>query len=942
MKEMRVWCRVLLLITVGLLTILEVKATHIRAGEIIARRVSNSSLEYEFTIIGYTDTGSSVQFGGGEVNFGDGTIIDILEDEVFFQETIDIGDEIAVNTFRISHTFQAPGTYTIRFREFNRNAGIVNMDNSVDTPFYIETQIRIDPSAGLNNTPVLLAPPVDKGAVGARYIHNPAAFDPDGDSLSYHVVIPRQDVDIEVANYRFPNAPEFYQDFQNGREDVPGPPIFRVDSITGDVIWDAPGAIGEYNFAFIIREWRQFGGEWRTLGYVTRDMQVIIEESDNQRPVIAAPPDLCVEAGTFVSEFIQASDPDGHPVRMEAFGGPFELSSSPAMYSPNPPTFQNSPALLRFDWQTDCRHVRERPYEVQIKATDDPDSGPRLAEFATWNITVVAPAPKGVEAQVLPGKQIQIDWDSYECFNAATIEVWRRVDSYDFDPDECQIGIPANAGYQRVGELDRTDTTFLDTNNGIGLAPGATYCYRLVAAFPLPAGGTSYASMEVCETIAADAPVITNASVEETSETDGIVRVAWTPPLEVDDEQFPPPYSYEVIRYIGADGLQEETRFPPQADTVFFDSGINTKDNVYSYRIRLFDGLNNFVDSSASASTVRLEVDPRVSSIALNWSARVPWSNNVQDFPTHFIYRDNVDDFNPDEFVLIDEVNVNFNGFNYFDDGDHNGVPLDDEVEYCYFVTTQGSYGNPIIMEPLLNNSQIICGQPNDLVPPCAPVTFRLDESFNCEMFLAGQSCGFRDFENRLVWEMDDNSQCDDDLRSYNIYFSESGEEDAYVLIDNVETEFYAHTTIRSYKGCYRIASVDRSGNESELTEPVCNDNCPNYLLPNVFTPNDDGVNDAFGPFYSDGEIIGFDFANCPRFVESVLLRIYDRTGKEIFEYESNEDLENGIFINWNGETNGGSVLESGTYFYHADVTYDVLDPANRKEEIRGWVQLLK
>ncbi|MEM8893975.1 MAG: gliding motility-associated C-terminal domain-containing protein, partial [Bacteroidota bacterium] len=310
-------------------------STHIRAGEIIARRVSNSSLTYEFTIIGYTDTRSTVVFAGGEVDFGDGTIIPILEDEVFFQETIDIGDEIAVNTFKIEHTFQAPGVYTIRYREFNRNAGIVNMDNSVDTPFYVETQIRIDPSAGLNNTPVLLAPPVDKGAVGARYIHNPAAFDPDGDSLSYHVVIPRQDVDIEVANYRFPNAPEFYQDFQNGREDVPGPPIFRVDSITGDVIWDAPGAIGEYNFAFIIREWRQFGGEWRTLGYVTRDMQVIIEESDNQRPVIAAPPDLCIEAGTFVSEFIQASDPDGHPVRMEAFGGPFELSSSPAMYSPN-------------------------------------------------------------------------------------------------------------------------------------------------------------------------------------------------------------------------------------------------------------------------------------------------------------------------------------------------------------------------------------------------------------------------------------------------------------------------------------------------------------------------------------------------------------------------------------------------------------------------------
>ncbi len=360
---------------------------------------------------------------------------------------------------------------------------------------------------------------------------------------------------------------------------------------------------------------------------------------------------------------------------------------------------------------------------------------------------------------------------------------------------------------------------------------------------------------------------------------------------------------------------RKKPAFLPQADTIFFDTGINTKENVYSYRIRLFDGLNNFVDSSASASTVRLEVDPRVSSIGLNWAARVPWSNNVQDFPTHFIYRDNVDDFDPTSFELIDEVNVNFNGFSYLDDGSHSGEVLSDEVEYCYFVTTQGSYGNPIIAEPLINDSQIICGQPNDLVPPCPPVSFRLEDGFDCESFLANRGCGFREFENSLVWEMDENSQCDDDVRSYNIYFSESGDEAGYTLIDNVETEFYSHTTIRSFKGCYKIAAVDRSGNESGLTEAVCNDNCPNYLLPNVFTPNDDGVNDAFGPYYSEGEIIGFDFANCPRFVESVLLKIYDRTGNEVFQYESTEDLENGIFINWDGQTNGGALLDNGTYF---------------------------
>ena len=97
---------------------------------------------------------------------------------------------IEKNTFVIEHTYQGPGVYTIRFQEFNRNDRTLNMDNSVDTPFYVETQITIDPFIGVNNSPVLTIPPVDNGAINSRYIHNPGAYDPDGDSLAYEMDIP--------------------------------------------------------------------------------------------------------------------------------------------------------------------------------------------------------------------------------------------------------------------------------------------------------------------------------------------------------------------------------------------------------------------------------------------------------------------------------------------------------------------------------------------------------------------------------------------------------------------------------------------------------------------------------------------------------------------------------------------------------------------------------
>ena len=49
---------------IGLVLIHEVSATHIRAGEIIARRIDNLTFTYEFIFIGYRDTDSGIEFGG--------------------------------------------------------------------------------------------------------------------------------------------------------------------------------------------------------------------------------------------------------------------------------------------------------------------------------------------------------------------------------------------------------------------------------------------------------------------------------------------------------------------------------------------------------------------------------------------------------------------------------------------------------------------------------------------------------------------------------------------------------------------------------------------------------------------------------------------------------------------------------------------------------------
>jgi hypothetical protein len=52
-------------------------ATHIRAGEITLRRVDCTSLTYIVTINMYTDTGSPIRFGDGELRYGDGSPVHI-------------------------------------------------------------------------------------------------------------------------------------------------------------------------------------------------------------------------------------------------------------------------------------------------------------------------------------------------------------------------------------------------------------------------------------------------------------------------------------------------------------------------------------------------------------------------------------------------------------------------------------------------------------------------------------------------------------------------------------------------------------------------------------------------------------------------------------------------------------------------------------------------
>ncbi|MDZ4714620.1 MAG: gliding motility-associated C-terminal domain-containing protein [Cytophagales bacterium] len=952
--------QVIPILVLSFLACFDALGTHLRAGEITIRRESCTNLTFLITITVYTNTGSPIIFGEGLLDFGDGTrplttptIPNTLRPE--------LGPNIGTVTFTTSHTYSGVGRYVISYLEPNRNAGILNMFNSVETRFYLESQINIDPFLGCDNSPVLLVPPIDKACTGAAWYHNPGAYDPDGDSLSYELTVPKREQGIEVNNYRPPNAKEFYDRiglvYGQSNENGNGNPTFAINPVTGNLIWDAPGAPGEYNIAFLIRSWRKISGIWINQGFVVRDMQIIVEDCQNKRPELTVPPDICVEAGTVINADIFGTDPDNDKVKIEVFSQiinpPFP---NPATFTPFPVVLQStspSPAKVSFQWNTKCLHVKDQPYQVVFKITDNPPpgKGAKLVQFKTWNIKVVGPPPKWNDIQVQAGRKLKVEWKPYVCANAESMEIWRRVQKTTFTPPTCVTGMPLSLGFTKIKTVPITQTSFIDSNNGLGLAPGAQYCYRLVAVFPLPNGGLSYVSRDTCLTMTADAPIITHVTVDKTGTTDGQITVSWRGPFEINQTNFPPPYTFRVLRAEGLSGKLKLTsaHANPIPDTTFTDTGLNTKENAYNYRVILYDNTNMPVDTSAIASSVRLEPKPQFKRIELNWAANVPWSNQSFSHRRHLIYR-GPEGANESQMVLIDSIDVTSGRFVYVDSGQFNGVPLSDDKVYCYRVKTRGSYGNPKIKAPLLNFSQINCAQPNDSIPPCKPALSIVAKK--CDQYRQSQPCEPVVFSNTITWRKPEDEACRQDIQGYNIYTAPFVGAEFTLYVENVKDTFYIDANLPSFARCYKISAVDRAGNESELSEQFCFDNCPYYELPNVFTPNGDNCNELFSAF-SNRQVIDengegpcgvVDISRmrtkCARFVENVEFVVTNRWGKNVYDYKSGG--ERTIYIDWDGRDNNGTDLAAGVYYYSAKVTFTVVDRSRKVQNIRGWVQIVR
>lgn len=802
-----------------------------------------------------------------------------------------------------------PALYTLTLIDPNRDAGINNIPGSSSVAFaLIDTMYSYAGiiGVGTNCTPTITNPPIQNACAGSPWCYNPGAIDPENDSLDY--TITRSFMDdpnnkpqgvIPIGNESFPSG-------------------LTVDRRTGTLCWNSPSTTGEYNIALLIREYRKnpVDGLRYLVGVMVFDIQILVVPCPPNNISFQNPPhDTCIVAGTSYSTTITAnSSGTTPPLTLEGSGLPFTFSSPDNATLTS--TSSGNSASGVFSWTPSCNQIQANPYQITIQAHDN--ASPYNANFTTFNIHVVSLGPTNLTATNI-GDSILLNWDPPPGCGSITSNsiqkylIYRISGCPAFNPSPCEPGIPAGSGYQLVGTTSYSVTQFADNNSYAGFPPGNTYSYLVIAEFG--DGTFSLSSVNHCITTKLNVPLMMQVSVDTTDNVVGRINVWWNKPIttaaDFDTTLYPGPYKFILQR---RPGNLTSTPYTPiytvthpnyaaigninnMIDTIS-DYYINTTDTQYYYKLAFYytnssTGQFTYLGSSAQASSIYTKIIPHDKKVILSWDVRVPWTNDM-----YYILQQRLGGAS-DNYDIVDSTTA-------LSDTIYN---LTNGHTYCFKVLSKGEYANPLVQKYIWNYSQKVCAAPKDDEAPCQPSLF---VSSNCTTSV-----------NKLIWT-NPNHNCNiNDVVKYVIYYAPF-QDSALHAIDSLNNPLdTTYTTDYSFSiaGCYVVVAVDSVGNRSPLTNKMCTDNCPEYELPNIFTPNSDNINDQYIPVKN-------------KYIKDVAFTMYNRWGEIVFETSDPA-------LKWDGKSSQmKQPVSDGTYFYICKVR-EIHYYGYKERMLKGFVQVL-
>jgi gliding motility-associated-like protein len=425
-----------------------------------------------------------------------------------------------------------------------------------------------------------------------------------------------------------------------------------------------------------------------------------------------------------------------------------------------------------------------------------------------------------------------------------------------------------------------------------------------------------------CVTLHLGIPILTNVSVDTTDISQGAMFVRWHKPLvgglnldtlsSIQNGGHRAPYHFVLQRnqvsnpgsppvaanYTTVYTSPNKTYFAQLntlADTTYTDNSINTYTAQFYYKVLFYDS-TGYIGSGSPASSIFASGAGHDKRVALSWTSNTPWTNTK-----YYIYRQNFSNLG---YTLVDSTTLTVDTVK----------KLTNKYNYCFRIKSVGTYFNTAINDSahlLINWSQKVCVTPIDDSPPCQP---QLTVAGNCNESI-----------NKLTWRNPDNACNINDVLKYYIYYTPK-QDSTLTKIDSVlnvsDTTYTTDFNFSNIAGCYIIVAVDSAGNQSPLANETCTDDCPEYILPNIFTPNSDNVNDLYIPVKN-------------RYVRSVDFVMYNRWGEVVYE-NTNPNL------GWDGKSKQmKQPVPDGTYFYICTVN-EIHYYGIQEIKLKGFVQLIR
>jgi hypothetical protein len=309
--------KTLLFLLLTLLSIQVVQATHLLGGYIQAKPVAGSGQTYEVTLVLYMQSSPAAdQADSYNVCFGDGSSSVAPRQS----RTFSSDKTLTINTYRITHNYAGPGTYTLTATVLNRTI-VKNITNAETQLFAISTTITTT-TPNQSPTPGL---PSSGFRIGAnqKATLSLKATDADGDSLVYGLAKALTGSNAcsgqVLSSYRFPN-------------DLTQRGIFKLNNRTGDLVWDAPTELGYYSTALTINEYRN----GNLISQTTQEITLIVDDLPGT-PSAIPPYEPAIE-GTFGGIVTATTSYPDSDILLTTFPSPVDDRLQVVIQSSNPTT----------------------------------------------------------------------------------------------------------------------------------------------------------------------------------------------------------------------------------------------------------------------------------------------------------------------------------------------------------------------------------------------------------------------------------------------------------------------------------------------------------------------------------------------------------------------------------------------------------------------------